>query len=1032
MDAHLTQLLIDSQNSDDNIRKPAELNLTHAKTNPEYSPALFRIAATASFPAEVRQAALIALKGFIDKNWSPGNEDGPHIPISEEVKEHLRVGILELAFGPEDEPKVKVAASLVVSKIAVADFPEQWPALLPTVLNILPNGTDTQLHAALRILRDLVEDSLTDRQFFQVARDIIAACFVVATNESRKQSHRAQAVLVFNGCFDLMDIVKDDYKTEVRAFADEVLKGWLPLLEQLVKSPLPPAAFASVAADLRDQPQNWNGPVALQIQATKTLIKIKTVFPSLLIGSSLNFFQATWEKLLSLREPYGDLFINASANGRLEDVDGLPFTLDFLVLEQLDLLNQLIRARPVQQELAQNANWVIEMMGLLVSYSRVSKEEEDLWDIDISLYLGEEASVSSNYTARTASGDLLIKVGEWLKSDAFEGLYAYTKTVFFDPATGFNDDAGFNGAGDWRAQEAALYLFKTLVADFQDCDLEISPERAERYLRLIDHAIQKDQEPLLRARGFLAAGTLAASYAPATRILDQTISAVTEGDNELIQASCVKALVGFIQAGIPVDRQGYIVQAIDQFLAAKDLTELNDADDLLVTLLETLCSAIGMDVHSALHPGSRAIDLLFLVARYGARNFQVSALVGECIDQIAELLAPSEYPTLCSKLLPLITAAFDLAAVTEDDQLTTLATEILQQLVQHGSEPLPPGFVASAFPKLTRLLFQTLEGEVLRPGADAARYMLMHDHQQVFAWQDQEGRSGLEVCLLIVDRLLGPGIEDNAASEVGGLAAELVEKAGSQRLGPYLEQLLKAVAVRLDTAQAAPFIQSLIIVFARLSLEGAQDVVAFLSNIQINGRSGLQVVLSKWLENSINFAGYDEIRQNVIALSKIYSLNDPRVSQIQVKGELIIPTSNRIMTRSRARQNPDQYTIISAPLKILKVLVEELLSASGANAASNAAAAVATADFDDADEDDEDDGWEDETDATLDLALGSTKADLMAWAENPNARQRDDETQVYLIDFFKRAARENIAGFAEWFNLLNEDEKTKLHELVTE
>lgn len=218
------------------------------------------------------------------------------------------------------------------------------------------------------------------------------------------------------------------------------------------------------------------------------------------------------------------------------------------------------------------------------------------------------------------------------------------------------------------------------------------------------------------------------------------------------------------------------------------------------------------------------------------------------------------------------------------------------------------------------------EGGVLRPGAEAIKFMLMHDHQQVFEWHDESNRSGLEVCLIIIDKLLGPTIEDNAASEVGGLAAELVEKAGQERLGPYLEQLLRAVASRLESAEAAPFIQSLILVFARLSLVGAQDVVEFLSQIEINGQNGLQVVLGKWLENSINFAGYDEIRQklvsnslirdrmltphSVIALSKLFSLNDPRVVQTMVKGDLIIPKSDRIMTRSQAKLSRSTHIII--------------------------------------------------------------------------------------------------------------------------
>lgn len=154
------------------------------------------------------------------------------------------------------------------------------------------------------------------------------------------------------------------------------------------------------------------------------------------------------------------------------------------------------------------------------------------------------------------------------------------------------------------------------------------------------------------------------------------------------------------------------------------------------------------------------------------------------------------------------------------------------------------------------------EGEVLRPGAEALKYMLSHDHQQVFEWHDEHGTSGLGVCLQIIDRLLSPTIEDNSASEVGGLAAELVEKAGHQRLGDQmLKSLLNAVAIRVSSAQTAPFIQSLILVFARLCLTAAGEVVEFLSQITVGQENGLAIVLSKWLENSINFAGYDEIRQ---------------------------------------------------------------------------------------------------------------------------------------------------------------------------
>lgn len=184
---------------------------------------------------------------------------------------------------------------------------------------------------------------------------------------------------------------------------------------------------------------------------------------------------------------------------------------------------------------------------------------------------------------------------------------------------------------------------------------------------------------------------------------------------------------------------------------------------------------------------------------------------------------------------------------------------------------------------------------------------------------------------------------------------------------------------------------------------------------------------------------------SVIALSKIYSLNDPRVAQTMVKGDLIMPTSDRIMTRSRAKQSmhqgdnlppliyvadlpdPDQFTIIPAPLKVLKVLVDELASASGMQSAATAAAAAAAQFVED--EDNDDDGWEDDLD-TVDLSLGATKNDLMGYLETNNMRNRDDETQQYLAEFFVRAASENVANFTEWYTGLSDDEKGKLSQLA--
>ena len=124
--------------------------------------------------------------------------------------------------------------------------------------------------------------------------------------------------------------------------------------------------------------------------------------------------------------------------------------------------------------------------------------------------------------------------------------------------------------------------------------------------------------------------------------------------------------------------------------------------------------------------------------------------------------------------------------------------------------------------------------------------------------------------------------------------------------------------------------------------------------------------------------------------------------------------------------DPDQYTIIPATFKILKVLVQELLSASGSGSAAANAAAMASA-AEEYDSDDGEDTWEDEPDLLHDLGL--SRAELIAMGEE-GGRLKDDETQAYLTDFFIGAARDNLANFQEWYGMFSEEERAKLQELA--
>lgn len=102
------------------------------------------------------------------------------------------------------------------------------------------------------------------------------------------------------------------------------------------------------------------------------------------------------------------------------------------------------------------------------------------------------------------------------------------------------------------------------------------------------------------------------------------------------------------------------------------------------------------------------------------------------------------------------------------------------------------------------------------------------------------------------------------------------------------------------------------------------------------------------------------------------------------------------------------------------MLIEELQAAGGNNSQ------LTQQEIEKLDEAGSDDGdWEDDPDS-LDLGSASIKADLMAFGEDrPYAtRERDDETQTYLIQFFQNAATK--PEFGDAFNALTQDEREKL------
>lgn len=625
------------------------------------------------------------------------------------------------------------------------------------------------------------------------------------------------------------------------------------------------------------------------------------------------------------KDMYVEEFVQKGAEGRLVDVDSLPYSLDLYVLEQLDFIQSCLGNSTVKDHIGQagfglaGSSPFSQMVFTAIALSQIAGEDKTMWEIDLNVFLSEETSISANYTPRTASGDLILKLGECFPTQTVESLFDHTQRIFAS-------------TGGRSLKESALHLWDQLLNEYAEMGRAIDESAATGLLSFVVVAIGSSDEEnqFLRARGYSVAASLTKAMYPTIQdkvaeLMEQSIRASTGDPSTIVQITALRAFQRY-RDSVPLDMlrpfQASIITAIRAFLAKKSDDDPEDSQDALTELVETIRSTIGIKHAAVLDDTLHVPELLLSIAGSGVTNHHLLGIIRDTFAEIAEG-SPEIYLPLCNKLLPILTHMLDLDASGREHPLIALAMDILDALLLNGTSPLPQGLVATVMPRISRILLGSNENDLVQLGCSAMKEIVRLDNSQLLQWYDASGKSGLEISLFIIDRLLRPEFSEGAAMEVGGLAAEIVDKAGDQ-IGPLLPDLLRAIAARLVSAIVPQFIQSLILVFARLVLKQASDVVNFLGGLVIGDRNGLDVVMSSWLANTTYFTGYDEIRQNAMALCHIYNLQDPRLSQIIVPGDLIVPTSARIMTRSRTKQTPDQFTMIPVPLKIIKLLIQEL------------------------------------------------------------------------------------------------------------
>lgn len=221
-------------------------------------------------------------------------------------------------------------------------------------------------------------------------------------------------------------------------------------------------------------------------------------------------------------------------------------------------------------------------------------------------------------------------------------------------------------------------MWDQVLSEYGGEGVIIDQDIANNLLRCVGNAIQNQEDSFLRARGYICGGILVESQQSllgeqVIGLLKQTIAASTQDHNAMVQISCIKILQRYITSlprEITAQYQREIIASIARYLST--LTDDDDGDEdqeALAVMVETLHSTLETNYAIALDPSINAIDLLFNMVSHGLGNLQVTGLVQDTIQAIAEDQYEHFLP-ICQKILPVVTTSIDNDDLSKENLLT--------------------------------------------------------------------------------------------------------------------------------------------------------------------------------------------------------------------------------------------------------------------------------------------------------------------------------------------------------------------------
>uniref|UniRef100_A0A1I8IPT5 Importin N-terminal domain-containing protein n=1 Tax=Macrostomum lignano TaxID=282301 RepID=A0A1I8IPT5_9PLAT len=803
----------------------------------------------------------------------------PPPPVPAAAKQILRDQLLRAIALPES--RLRSTAALTVALAAQNDWPDDWPGLFDSLIELLSRREGPSVHGALRVLQELVRE-MSEQQAGQLAPVIMPHLLaVLASPDQFPAGVRARAAVTMA---TLLAFIGQCGRPALAAQCVQ------PFLEDLIPSAV--GQLESPACGHR-----------LRKELLGLLTSLVTYFPGHLAPYKTHLLPAVWRTLVQSAQAYLRQAVDSdSLEDEAADSEGGEFSIQTVCYGLFDFVEAMLASSKFRADLKTSLDDLLVYLVLLMQIRQCDTLD---WQENPDKFVAEEEIESTAYSVRASAQSLL---------DALRSDLAKSTSVALVRACGRlrEDLAKARSAGDanwWRRCEALLLamgasrklLTKSGGGGF---------DSAAFVEQLLIPTLQEADYPFLQGRALWCAGRFAL-YTPPQHLpglLAATAAALSDQRPVSVRVCAARAVMCYCDHLKAVGQESLLKPHLAQMFHGLSSLAFTQGHEVKCLCMESLCFALPIDPRiTAGFEGQLGPLALAMLLKF----YSDPVLVDLCLDVFTQLagnpacrdaLRERLLPPMCSILQtyvrqkeePTADAASDSsagAAKPDVGPLTAIAIDVLKVLIRGcGDGGCPAELVSSALPLVCQVARCSDDSAVLQNTGECLRALVSVASDLVRQYRDPHSQAtGLDLLVACLLKLLDNQAPEAASSEVGMLVCVIFSRLSGD-LAPALDLILRACLSKLLATETLTVAQSVILVFSQLCLHHPDHFVSFLSvTPDSRGRPALEQLLKCWLSRQHLFFGAYQLRVTVMALTALLDYciktDNPALQTVMLDGD---------------------------------------------------------------------------------------------------------------------------------------------------